>query len=183
MAQYSMVAARLARLFKSCYNGFIMPNTTQDTPNPQPHTVKPMTMETPKTSSNTSSIVIVAVVAALLGIGTGYFVFAQNLFGTTAKVTTSTTKGSAVTKGTIVGSNDATTFKDQAEGTLQKGGIDGEGSHKLIRPGGDSQTVYLSSATIDLDQYIGKKVRVWGQTNSAQKAGWLMDVGRLEVLE
>jgi hypothetical protein len=160
-----------------------MPNTTQDMQNPQAQTVRPMNMEA-KPSKNNTSIMIVSLVAALLGIGTGYFIFAQNLFGTTAKVTTTTSSnGSTVSKGAIVGSNDATTFKDQAEGTLQKGGIDGEGSHKLIRPGGDSQTVYLSSATIDLDQYVGKKVRVWGQTNSAQKAGWLMDVGRLEVLE
>ena len=31
--------------------------------------------------------------------------------------------------------------------------------------------------------YIDKKIKVWGQTQTAQYAGWLMDVGRVEVLE
>ena len=83
----------------------------------------------------------------------------------------------------VVGSKDLSTFKDKAEGVLEKGGINGEGTHKLIREGGPSQTVYLTSSVVDLDQFIGKKVRVWGETFAAQKAGWLMDVGRVEVLE
>ena len=29
----------------------------------------------------------------------------------------------------------------------------------------------------------GKKIKVWGQTQTAQYAGWLMDVGRVEVAE
>ena len=75
------------------------------------------------------------------------------------------------------------TFSDTAEGVLKKGGINGEGSHKLIRPGGESQTVYLTSSTVDLDELVGHKVTVWGETFDAQKAGWLMDVGRVKVLE
>ncbi|MDO8269715.1 MAG: hypothetical protein Q7T54_03530, partial [Candidatus Levybacteria bacterium] len=63
-----------------------------------------------------------------------------------------------------------------------EGGIDGEGEYHLERPGGDSQNVYMSSSTVDLAQFTGRKVKVWGQTNSAQKAGWLMDVGKVEVL-
>lgn len=88
-----------------------------------------------------------------------------------------------ITIGTKVGVADESTFKDQGEGKLEKGGIDGEGSHKLIRPGGDSQTIYLTSSVIDLDQFVGRNVKVWGETFSSQKAGWLMDVGKLEVLE
>ena len=79
--------------------------------------------------------------------------------------------------------NDEKTFKDKAEGTLEEGGIDGEGTHKLIRPGGANQTVYLTSSVIDLDEFVGKKVEVWGETNKGQKAGWLMDVGRVRVLD
>ena len=73
-------------------------------------------------------------------------------------------------------------LRDSAEGTLESGGIDGEGTHKLIRPGGVSQTVYLTSSLLDLEQYVGKKVKVWGETFAAKKAGWLMDVGKVEVL-
>lgn len=82
----------------------------------------------------------------------------------------------------IVGSTDKKSFRDVAEGRLERGGIDGEGTHKLVRPGGESQNVYLTSSVIDLDAYVGKKVRVWGETFAAQKAGWLMDVGRIEIL-
>ncbi len=73
-------------------------------------------------------------------------------------------------------------FPDKAEGKLSEGGIDGEGNFHLVRPGGDSQNVYLTSSIVDLSKYVGKKVRVWGQTFSGQKAGWLMDVGYVENL-
>jgi len=78
---------------------------------------------------------------------------------------------------------DKKTFKDQAEGILKEGGIDGEGNFHLERPGGESQNVYLTSSTVDLSSYLGKKVRVYGETFAGQKAGWLMDVGLVEVLE
>lgn len=74
------------------------------------------------------------------------------------------------------------TFKDSAEGTLDQGGFNGEGTHKLIRDGGPSQTAYLLSSVVDLDQYVGKKVKVYGQTVAAKKASWLMDVGKVEVI-
>ncbi len=78
---------------------------------------------------------------------------------------------------------DKKTFKDSAEGTLKEGGIDGEGNFHLQRPGGESQNVYLTSTTVDLSLYLGKKVKVWGQTFEGEKAGWLMDVGLVEVLK
>jgi hypothetical protein len=81
-----------------------------------------------------------------------------------------------------VGITDKKTFKDSAEGILREGGIDGEGNFHLERPGGPSQNVYLTSTVVDLSQFVGKKVRVWGETFAAEKAGWLMDVGMVEVL-
>lgn len=83
----------------------------------------------------------------------------------------------------VIGVTDTKTFKDQAEGILREGGVEGEGSFHLERPGGTSQNVYLTSSTVDLSPYIGKRVRVHGQTFAAQKAGWLMDVGLVEVLQ
>lgn len=80
-----------------------------------------------------------------------------------------------------VGVTDKKTFKDQAEGLLKDGGVEGEGNFHLERPGGESQNVYLTSSTVDLSQYVGKKVRVWGATFKGQKAGWLMDVGLVEI--
>jgi hypothetical protein len=84
--------------------------------------------------------------------------------------------------GDVFGVQDEKTFKDSAEGYLEIGGLDGEGSHKLLRPGGDSQTVYLTSSVTDLDKFDGMSVKVWGETFKGQKAGWLMDVGRVQIV-
>jgi len=123
----------------------------------------------------------------LLGIGSGY-ALALKKTGQLGSLTEpglkrSIEEGGEIKKGTKVGVADEKTFKDSAEGDLEKGGVNGEGSHHLVRPGGESQNVYLTSSIIDLDQFVGRKVKVWGETFAAQKAGWLMDVGKLEVLE
>jgi hypothetical protein len=89
----------------------------------------------------------------------------------------------AVKVGDVFGAVDEKTFTDQAEGVLQPGGIEGEGSHHIERGSNASQWVYVTSSVVDLDLFVGHKVSVWGQTNTGKKAGWLMDVGRLKVLE
>lgn len=75
------------------------------------------------------------------------------------------------------------TFKDQAEGTIEKNDQEkyAQGTHKLIRPGGESQTAYLTSSVLDLDKYVGKKVKVFGETFGSSQVGWLMDVGKVET--
>lgn len=97
-----------------------------------------------------------------------------------SKSTSGTGSSSSTAASKSVGVVDKKTFKDSASGILREGGIDGEGNFHLERPGGDSQNVYLTSTTVDLSQFVGKKVTVWGQTFSGQKAGWLMDVGLVE---
>ncbi len=129
-----------------------------------------------------SGLIFVAVIVA--GVITGYLLsLGGNSISSSLTSSKSENGSGQVTKGTIVGSSDTTTFKDTATGVMTKGGIDGEGQYHLVRPGGDSQNVYLTSSIVDLSQFIGKKVKVNGQTQAAQKAGWLMDVGRVEVLE
>lgn len=81
------------------------------------------------------------------------------------------------------GVSDTKSFPDNAEGTLKVGGLNGEGTHQLERPGGESQTVYLTSSVLDLNEFVGKKIKVWGETHAAKQAGWLMDVGKVELLE
>ena len=120
----------------------------------------------------------VYVLLILLGVGTGYLLSSKRA-GSDAVGQ----KSSTIKTDTVAGSTDATTFKDSAEGTIEKGGLDSEGSHKLIRDGGPSQTAYLVSSVVDLDEYVGKKVRVWGQTMAAKKVSWLMDVGKIERLQ
>lgn len=81
------------------------------------------------------------------------------------------------------GVKDEKTFKDTATGTLKAGGIKGEGTFHLERPGGETQTVYLTSTVIDLSTFAGKKVQIWGQTYAGKNTPWLMDVGRVKVIE
>lgn len=139
----------------------------------------------PKKKTSSSNFLVknslyVFIAMVILGIGVGFF-FASRKSGVVA--VNQDTNLASLKPGTVFGSADEKAFKDSAEGTLKEGGIDGEGAYHLERPGGDSQTVYLTSSVLDLSKLIGKKVKVWGETNSAQKAGWLMDVGRAQIVE
>jgi hypothetical protein len=130
-----------------------------------------------------SSIVIsIFLIALLLGIGAGY-IFSQKGVGSMGSSTTGAVNSSGIQKGVIYGSSDTSTFKDTTQGVMQAGGVSGEGQYHLVRPGGISQNVYLTSSLVDLSKFIGHKVQVWGQTQTALHAGWLMDVGRVEELE
>lgn len=84
--------------------------------------------------------------------------------------------------GSVYG-NASTDFKDTAIGTIQKGSINGEGTHVLDRSGGTSQRASLTSSTLDLDLFVDRKVEVRGETNTSTKTGWLLDVGSVKVLE
>lgn len=128
-------------------------------------------------------------VLALSGIGIGVVVLGV-VVGTlvgkkNAKVAGATIEGDkkVVQTENEVGSTDMQTFGDTATGKIEEGGLGNDGTHKLIRDGGPSQTVYLISSIVDLDQFVGKTVQIWGQTIKAQKASWLMDVGRLKIVQ
>lgn len=135
--------------------------------------------ETKSASSFSGKALVVLLVIALLGIGTGYGL-SQMSAGPGNKVIP-LPKVSSVEKGKTYGVTDTKAYPDTAEGTLAEGGIEGEGQYHLVRPGGDSQNVYMTSSTVDLSQFTGKKIKVWGATQTAQTAGWLMDVGKVEV--
>lgn len=134
-----------------------------------------------QSSMNVKKIGIIVFVAILLGVGTGYVLANKNV-ESSAGIKTIKEEGS-ISKGTVVGSTDTKTFKDLAVGVLEEGGIEGEGQYHLVRPGGDSQNVYLTSSVVDLFPFKKRKIKVWGETNAAKSAGWLMDVGRVELLE
>lgn len=132
----------------------------------------------------TKKILLAAALIILAGVGSGYLLSrnSTNSSTPTADRTGSPGQPSNEKAVRVVGSADTKSFPDNTEGTLREGGIDGEGTHNLERPGGPSQTVYLTSSILDLSEFVGKRVRVWGQTHAAKKAGWLMDVGKVEVL-
>lgn len=128
---------------------------------------------------STPVTVVIFLLAIAIGVGIGYTLAGGG------------SAGGALSPGKMVGLKnpektagvkDDKKFPDTAEGTLKEGGIDGEGNFHLERPGGESQNVYLTSSIVDLSEYIGKKIKVRGQTFEAEKAGWLMDVGYVEIL-
>lgn len=126
---------------------------------------------------------ILFLILAIMGVGTG-FVASQISRGGSVSVVPPGGKiqTSSIGKGQVFGSTDEKTFNNTTEGVLREGGVDGEGSFHLERPGGVSQNVYLTSTVLDLSSFVGKKIKVWGKTYEAEKAGWLMDVGKVQIL-
>lgn len=124
----------------------------------------------------TKLILSVAGAAIILGALTGYIL---------------STKGGTSVSPLIVGQaktaqQDSRTFKDFAEGTIKaKAAADSgeysEGTHLLERE--NAVPVALTSSVVDLSQYEGKKVKVYGETQKALKEGWLMDVGKVEEVK
>lgn len=134
---------------------------------------------------STSKVKLVGLVVALLvigaGIGTGWFLSGASKNGVSG-VPKDVAPG-AESGASEAGLTDEAIFRDTAEGLLEKGGIEGEGTHHLIREGGPSKYVYLTSTVIDLESFVGKNIQVWGETISARSAGWLMDVGKAKVID
>ena len=122
-----------------------------------------------------AAVALICVFAILIG-GVSGFMMVKKSTGTI-----NSEKGTIIQTDSSAGIVDKKTFKDSIIGLLKEGGMEGEGNFHLERPGGVSQNVYLTSSTVDLSKYLGKKVKVWGQTFQGQKAGWLMDVGLVEI--
>ncbi len=129
---------------------------------------------------------VMAAVVVLAGIGSGFALYSFFPLGGRGSGTATvpvTLAPDQVEVGKVYGAEDEADFPDLAEGVLVKGGLEGEGSHHLVRPGGQTQYVFLTSTVLDLDLFLNARVQVWGETFNAQKAGWLMDVGRVQVKE
>lgn len=138
----------------------------------------------PKTESdkkNRNRIIVTSFVVVVLGLGAGYLLSGASLPGINSSGNSVGTPDVTVTENEA-GVGDDSAFPDTASGVLVEGGIQGEGTYHLERPGGESQNVYLTSTVINLQSFLGKKVQVRGQTLSAVKAGWLMDVGKIKVI-
>lgn len=132
-----------------------------------------------KSGSSPLKYLVLFLVIILLGIGSGYAI--ASMKGTAVRKAAGVPTYS-VSSGNTFGTDDVKDFPDTAQGTLKEGGVEGEGAFHLVRPGGDSQNVYLTSSAVDLSQFIDKNIKVWGKTQAAQHAGWLMDVGKVQVL-
>jgi hypothetical protein len=135
----------------------------------------------PIATSSRMPLMIGAGIAIILGgLLVGWFVSSKKTTSNKQAMTSSI----SVTK-TEAGVKDPNTIKDvtSATGTLKKGGIKGEGTYHLDRPGGSTQTVYLTSTIIDMSEFVEKKVQIWGQTLASKNAPWLMDVSKIKVVQ
>lgn len=125
----------------------------------------------------TKLLIGIIAVPAILGILVGYSLSVKGKNGVSSAGLTIGTPKSA--------QQDTRTFKDFAEGTIKARPQPSdpseyvEGTHLLQRPG--QVPVALTSSVIDLSQFEGKKVKVYGETQKALQEGWLMDVGKVEV--
>lgn len=130
------------------------------------------------------AFIIICVIAVLAGVltGAGAFKLKNKKSAANNQVQNVATDPNQIKNGDVFGVQDKDTFADNATGYVEKGGVEGEGSHKLLREGGETQTVALTSSVIDLDKLVGMEVKVYGETHKAEKAGWFMDVGRVEVV-
>lgn len=134
----------------------------------------------PLSSSSQTVKLIVAVLALTIALGgvTGYIMANKHSNSPSTPASTSTPPKTA--------QQDTQTFKDFAEGIIKPnpaGSADyTEGTHLLIRDNNPTP-VALTSSVVDLSQYEGKKVRVYGETQKAITQGWLMDVGKIEIIK
>ncbi len=134
--------------------------------------------------SNMPMVMVASVLVVLAGVATGWFLSGGTGASTGTADVSQEQKNEIKQSDTEAGMQDTSAFEKEAPiGKLVKGGIDGEGTYHLERDGGPTQNVYLSSTVIDLASFEGKKVQVWGNTLSGKKAGWLMDVGKIKVVE
>ncbi|KKR44378.1 MAG: hypothetical protein UU51_C0006G0018 [Microgenomates group bacterium GW2011_GWC1_41_20] len=127
-------------------------------------------------------LVIGAFLVVLAGVVTAWMLSA-NVFGGSGN----SGKGAPGVKvtSTEAGKLDPDVKYDAATGVLTEGGINGEGTYRLARNGGgSSKDVALTSSTIDLGEFLNKKVDIWGETiSSTRPGGWLMDVAKIKVIE
>lgn len=125
-------------------------------------------------------LVLGSFLIVLAGVGTGW-VLSGKVLGDT-EVSQKTSPGATETK-KEAGITDESVFSHEVEGLLVEGGIEGEGTHHLERGDDPSKYVYLNSTVINLQNFVGKEVKIWGETISSAHAPWLMDVGKIKVIE
>lgn len=142
-----------------------------------PQEEEKITKKISTSASFTKPLLGVMIAAVVLGVTTGYIL---------------SQKGGSKATNPLVGTpktpqQDIRTFRDFAEGVVKVRPAPSnlseyvEGTHLLQREGAVS--VALTSSVVDLSQYEGKKVKVFGETQKAIKEGWLMDVGKVEEIK
>jgi len=127
-------------------------------------------------------IIIGSVLVVLLGVGTGWLLSGSRASTGKHQVVVGES-GGADKSGSDSEVGEVTDEAHEAEGTLLEGGLDGEGTYRLEREGGSSQTICLTSTVLDLSSFVDKKVVLWGETMSSVQCPWLMDVVKIKEIE
>ena len=129
-----------------------------------------------------SLLILGSIFVVLFGVGTGWFLSGTGAASKGEKPKVEEKK--TVDRGNgVIEIGEAGEEADEAEGTLKEGGVKGEGTHRLERDGGPSQTICLTSTMIDLQEFSEKKVKIWGETISPIECPWLMDVVKIKAIE
>ncbi len=155
---------------------------SETTPSPEENGLKKLTRPLTIPDNLNKVLIGALVVSVVLGTTTGYVLAKKSAAGENGGLVENVTKSPPKNA-----EQDKKTFRDFAEGTIKKkpetknGQEYSEGTHLLEREG--AVPVTLTSSVVDLSQFEGKKVKVFGETQKAIKAGWLMDVGRVEELQ
>ena len=161
--------------------------------NDQPQSVvHPLSFDKQQTTDMTKSkksspikFVLAGLIAIVLGVATGYGSY--QLYAKSNGISTGESIAQVATDqaqaGDVFGSSNIEDFPSTAKGYLEAGAIEGEGTHTLLRPGGSTQSVTLTSSVTDLDKLVGMEIEIWGETFKGQKASWLMDVGRVKIIK
>jgi hypothetical protein len=133
-------------------------------------------------SKGTFFLVVGSLLVVLAGVSTGWFLSGGGVLGTEGERIVEEQKAVDIGDG-VVELGEAGEEADEAEGTLVEGGLEGEGTYRLERDGGVARTVCLTSTAIDLQGFVEKKVKVWGETISPISCPWLMDVMKIKAIE
>ena len=134
-------------------------------------------------SKGNALIIFGSVFVVLLGLGTGWFLSGSKAVTSSGDGMVNEEQKKVETGDGVVELGEAGEEADEAEGQLEEGGVEGEGTYRLERDGGSARTVCLTSTAIDLSGFVGKKVKVWGETISPISCPWLMDVVKITESE
>ena len=157
------------------------PTTQPQMPNTK-HLLKDFTNNS--TRNPLIPVIGIALAVVLLGVGTGWVVAKVGNNSDVNSTNSSVSIEDENLADNEAGISDESRFEENTpEGILVEGGLDGEGTHHLDRGAGPDKMVYITSSVINLDSFVGKKVKVWGNTMAAQEAPWLMDVGKIKIIE
>jgi len=141
----------------------------------------------PKPESKTKSMLLpllLALIVIVSGGATGWALSRGSSASSSNNDTSSVLESTGgVISETEMGIEDKDKYPDTVEGLLVEGGLKGEGTHYIDRDLGPSKYVYLTSALVDFSLFVEKKVEVQGATISAQHVPWLLDVGKIKVVE